>query len=118
MLFDFKQAAKFGSKSFAKGIHQVDDVVVLNHHYFKHLLKYGLIMEVKSAPIAPPASSQDHQRKLAEKMKADAEAKAKVEAEVLPVDEDQSEESAEVSEDSEKANQTPSPKHGHKKNKR
>lgn len=100
-LYRFRQAAKFGPKPangnhkvYSLGVHKVDEVHE-SDPFFKHLVKHGLIVEAGEPAAVPVKSYADHQKKVAEKIKADAAAKAeekKVEAPSDEVDESKDEE--------------------------
>lgn len=79
-MYKFKQQVSFGIAPnkvlFKLGVHQVPEHIV-NHHYFKKLLKSGLVVEAGSAEAAAPAPgpSLEAQKKAVELAKAQASQK-------------------------------------------
>src|SRR4051812_38511809 len=80
----FKQSASFGGKEYKVGSHEVSKEV-LAHKFFHKMIKAGLVVEEEAKAIISPASLQEKQARLAEKLmakagKASSDAKASEDA--------------------------------------
>lgn len=82
MEFIFKQAALFGpNQRFGLGRHKVSEDIQ-KHHYFKLLLKAGLVVSSEGIPAVSPDGFVAQQKIMVEKTKAEGMAKAKEKVEV------------------------------------